>query len=343
MYRHSPVRNPRSRGIKIKNVLQVCLLLAVCFWLIFQVKRSHDKKKEFDATDKRIPSSEEIVKFGRKDLPPKLDQTVKEVERHENEHEQQEEEDNKHDEEEVEEDKIDDEKDDVIDENDQQKSDVEIDREEVDIIDEDKEIEESGSDKENEEKEEETQTDNTVDHDEEHTHELREEHYKADDASSAVTHDGPTENEIKNGTLDNSSENVGQIPKNETFSNIQENESEPVVSSVNPASSVDFLENGPPSNTTVITSDSSQDQKVTAIEQVSDSTYVSENSGSNETKVETDEGDGENLETNNVIEGTETLDPDEVQNLEEIEVRTDLDTLPEIETEGVNSEDTAAE
>ncbi|XP_076919204.1 uncharacterized protein LOC143579915 isoform X2 [Bidens hawaiensis] len=246
MYRYSPIRNQRSKGIKTKHVVQLCLLVAVCFWLIFQVKRSHDKKKEFDANislnTRAAEADHETVKFGRKDLQPKLEETTTRIEDAQEDEDDQDE--NKHEDE----DKTEEEKDDgggggddEIDE----KSNVEIDRDEVDIIDEDKETEEG------EEKDGQSQTENTVeqeksnieiDHDEvdivdedktseesegkdgqsqtenrvedvstEHTHEAREEHYKADDASSAVLTRDP-ENEIKNGTLsDGSITDVGLV------------------------------------------------------------------------------------------------------------------------------------
>ncbi|XP_076919203.1 uncharacterized protein LOC143579915 isoform X1 [Bidens hawaiensis] len=296
MYRYSPIRNQRSKGIKTKHVVQLCLLVAVCFWLIFQVKRSHDKKKEFDANislnTRAAEADHETVKFGRKDLQPKLEETTTRIEDAQEDEDDQDE--NKHEDE----DKTEEEKDDgggggddEIDE----KSNVEIDRDEVDIIDEDKETEEGEEkdgqsqtentveqeksnmefdrdevdivdedDKVNEESEEkdgQSQTENTVeqeksnieiDHDEvdivdedktseesegkdgqsqtenrvedvstEHTHEAREEHYKADDASSAVLTRDP-ENEIKNGTLieNRSSPNTTTTHVTETTPNL---------------------------------------------------------------------------------------------------------------------------
>ncbi|KAI3809906.1 hypothetical protein L1987_19509 [Smallanthus sonchifolius] len=345
MYRHSPVRNQRLKGVKIKHVVQVCLLVAVCFWLIFQVKRSHDKKKEFDANNSKISlntHADEIVKFGRKDLQPKLDETTA---LHEDTQEQEDEqEENKHDEEEQDEDKIEEEKDDgggggddEIDENEQEKSNMEIDRDEVDIIDEDKETEES-EEKEIEEKDGQIQTENGVDHEEdgstEHTNEAREEHYKADDASSAVISHDPG-NEIKNQTLDdNSSENVGLVEngENENGSIIQEKESE----SMNATSAGDFHENGPPPNTTTTSTGYQFDSNATVTEITQGFSKLTENSEmlkSNESTGDENSSDqsiSENLETNN----EDSSDP---THLEEKEVRNDLETLPDIETEGDHS------
>ncbi|KAL5070215.1 hypothetical protein RYX36_021102 [Vicia faba] len=141
-------RNQRSKGVKIKHVLQVILLLGVCFWLIYQVKHNHDKKKEFDKNDSTLSSvrteTDKVVNIGRKDLKPVKDEVdqngkheeeedepvVEDLENKREHGEQQEEEGNKH------------------------------------------ESEVNGGSAENDE-----------------SHEAREEHYKGDDASSAVAHD----------------------------------------------------------------------------------------------------------------------------------------------------------
>ncbi|XP_059313868.1 uncharacterized protein LOC132064780 [Lycium ferocissimum] len=230
MYKQSPGRNHRSKGIKVKNVLQICLLLAICFWLIYQVKHSHDKKKEFDEDDTKTPietgSSNEHLKLGRKDLLPRIEgsDTVSEKHREEPEDETlEEEEGNKPEEEDLEEnntkEKNDEQKEDgedEVDDHDQEKSDVEPDQEE-DVVDEDKErgvdneketgerrednekeTDERGEDNEKETEERDSEVNDSQveeensledhDHDEDSSssHEAREEHYKADDASSAV-------------------------------------------------------------------------------------------------------------------------------------------------------------
>ncbi|KAM7479080.1 hypothetical protein LguiA_027293 [Lonicera macranthoides] len=227
MLRQSPSRNQRSKGVKAKEVLQICVLLAVCFWLIYQVKHSHDKKKVFDENSTKntikTRSADEILKFGRKDLNPRVDEATKQVEKHEEEEVEEEngveeEEDNKNDEQEQEEEKIEEKEDegrgggdDEIDQHEQEKSDSEVDHEE-EFVDEEKEIEEE----EIEEKEGIMEDHKTSlgDHDDGvgagYTHEAREEQYKADDASSAVTHDSETttSTEKENGTAENSNENA---------------------------------------------------------------------------------------------------------------------------------------
>lgn len=211
----SPSRIQRSKGFKVKHALQICLLLAVCFWLIYQVKHSHDKKKEFEENDAKLSLNTqggiERMKFGRKDLQPREEATK--IDKHmeeENEEEEEaggiEEEGSKHDEEQEEEESKADERedegrgggDDEIDENDQDRAEGEPDHEE-EFIDEDKEKDEEGDEKESREKENEEKDDlsenekeiDGQDHDggSRNDHEAREEHYKADDASSAVAHD----------------------------------------------------------------------------------------------------------------------------------------------------------
>lgn len=84
----------------MKHVLQICLLLGVCFWLIYQVKHSHDKKKEFDSNDSKSSvrklGDSEIPKLGRKDLHRGEDATKTEKHDEEEEEETLADEDEKH-------------------------------------------------------------------------------------------------------------------------------------------------------------------------------------------------------------------------------------------------------
>ncbi|KAH1164495.1 hypothetical protein AAZX31_01G226200 [Glycine max] len=148
MIKQSSSRNNRSKGIKVKHVLQIILLLGVCFWLIYQVKHSHDKKKEFHENDAKVHEEDENILE---------DEDKHEHNEHEegNEHEseekgykrgvrgggdEQEEVENKNNE-------VEDERsggDDEIDENDQEQSAVDTDRDE-EFMDEEKEKEEESS------------------------------------------------------------------------------------------------------------------------------------------------------------------------------------------------------
>ncbi|KAK7343542.1 hypothetical protein VNO77_12351 [Canavalia gladiata] len=259
MIKRFPSRNQRSKGIKVKHVLQIILLVGVCFWLIFQVKHNHDKKKEFAKKDAKVlvsTQTDEILKLGRRDLHPGKNE-VNQNEKHEeeeeddhieedeenkhghkeqeegNKHETKEPEDNQHEEreqgedekhhaEEQEEDenksedmedenKSEDMEDEErgggegeIDGNDQEKPEVDPDRDD-EFLDEEKEKEDVSDEKENEKEDEEKvgfveSLDN---------HEAREEHYKGDDASSAVAHDSQaTRSETETFSLENSDENL---------------------------------------------------------------------------------------------------------------------------------------
>ncbi|KAJ6754882.1 MYB-LIKE PROTEIN X [Salix purpurea] len=91
MIKRSPSRNARSKGIKAKHVLQICLLLGVCFWLLYQVKHSHDKKKELEEKDasfsQKTLSHEVLPKLGRKDPHPGLQDKTSEKNEEEEEDE----------------------------------------------------------------------------------------------------------------------------------------------------------------------------------------------------------------------------------------------------------------
>nr|GMC78486.1 myb-like protein X [Ipomoea batatas] len=221
MFRQSPTnRNHRSKGLKSKHILQFCLLLVVCFWLIYQVKRSHEKRKEFDDNDSKFSlkmgSSFDPTMWGRKGLLPrseeitlpngKQDKQVEDENLEEDEENKPEEE-----EEEAEQDqdsKFEDENDedrgggdDIVDEHNQEKSGEEVEQEE-EFVDDEKDREVDETDMKNSQ-------DHELDEDSRSTHEAQEELYKADDASSAVTHDTQTvTTENENGGLEAANENA---------------------------------------------------------------------------------------------------------------------------------------
>jgi len=286
MIKRSSSRNNRSKGIKVKHVLQIMLLVGICFWLIYQVRRSHDKKKEFDESDKKVSvgaqNAYQITKLGRKDLllgKNEVNQNEKHEEEEEDEnivededkHEQNEhEEGNGHetkakeddesrtregeggggekeeDETGGEDDEMDDEsrmkqneheegdghdshetkvkeddesrtrergekeqderrgEDDEMDENDPEKLEV-VDRNE-EFVNEGKEKEEEGNEKENENSKGEGNQGLVESN---NIHEAREEQYKGDDASSAVTHDTrTTSTETETVSMENSDVNA---------------------------------------------------------------------------------------------------------------------------------------
>lgn len=84
MLKHSPGRNQRSKGFKVKHFLQICLLLTICIWLLNQLRNSYDKQKAFenstgDILDK-VQSEHPVIKLGRKDLLPQVEETSLEIE-----------------------------------------------------------------------------------------------------------------------------------------------------------------------------------------------------------------------------------------------------------------------
>lgn len=243
MLKKSPSRSSRSKGIKVKHILQIVLLVGVCFWLIYQVKRSHDKKKEFDQKDNEITIKTQDgggrLNLGRKGLDPQVEEVHPGEKQEEDEEEETggEEEDSKHEGEEGREEQkneaVDEEDegskheeetdddgrgggDEDIDENDQEKADNEADRE-VENVD-DERLKEDGDEDAggNEERGKEDQRENENSSDEQEnesgdrsTHEAREENYKGDDASSAVAHDDhSTTSETEEMNLENSNENL---------------------------------------------------------------------------------------------------------------------------------------
>ncbi|KAI6678212.1 hypothetical protein NL676_039008 [Syzygium grande] len=294
MFKKSSSRNQRSKGVKIKQSLQILLLLGICFWLIYQVKYSHDKKRELNEKDAKTLVKDEhggAVKFGRKDLHPlrdetatirnhvedeeesreEIDETVTITNHVEDEEESREENDEskrdeEHDDEETSKHEVEqgeeankhehDEREDANEsvaeqeaagrheeeeEREEEENRIddpevgEVDREE-EFIDEEKEREEDNDEKETEgddgeDKEGQAEDENVLE-DEEHDesesshsrHEAREEHYKADDASSAVTHDAQstvidTEKLGSHDANDNSGSSKTGQESNSTISN----------------------------------------------------------------------------------------------------------------------------
>ncbi|KAL5560909.1 hypothetical protein UlMin_030656 [Ulmus minor] len=245
MLKRLPSRTHRSKGIRVKHVLQICLLLGVCFWLVYQVKHSHDKKKEFAESDAKTSirkiSDGELPKLGRKDLHPREvvtksekpeeeeeveeETSVEEEEKHEEE--EREGEDTKHEVQEQEEEENKNEEtedggrgggDDEIDENDLERKDEEINRDD-DFVDEEKEREEGDEENKTSETEEiedqgneNSSEDQDLDGGDQNAHEAREEHYKGDDASSEVTQDARDTQAMSTG-----SETVSLGNSNETL------------------------------------------------------------------------------------------------------------------------------
>ncbi|XP_074286033.1 uncharacterized protein LOC141611405 [Silene latifolia] len=188
MYKQSTSRSYSLKDIKLKHVLQICLLLVICLWLISQVKHSQEKRKELGVKEEKgvdkLQTSSEILRFSRKGLPIFTDEGDG-VNKHEVD-----EEENNHGEDETES------EDETI-----EKEDNEGDEEENHAENEEKEF--PGKNHFEDEKDEDIRIeDHTERHiasierdrdgDDEDTHEEREEPYKADDASSEVAQHVPS-------------------------------------------------------------------------------------------------------------------------------------------------------
>ncbi|KAK1276499.1 hypothetical protein QJS04_geneDACA015951 [Acorus gramineus] len=202
MFRQSSSRNQRSKGFKVKHVLQIFLLLAICIWLLYQVKHSHDKKKAFNGRNGLVSDISEdqtinTYNLGRKDLKPDIPVVVTESES-QNEEDEPDEAEEEPKMEDIMEDEGKGAGDDVIDEHDLENENEENEQGKDLEDDEEKESEE----KENEDKEENHDTEAS----DESTQTAREEQYHGDNASSAVLKDTNTEKEDGHGNLINGEE-----------------------------------------------------------------------------------------------------------------------------------------
>ncbi|KAJ9186879.1 hypothetical protein P3X46_002405 [Hevea brasiliensis] len=194
MLKQSPSRNQRSKGFKVKHFLQICLLLAICIWLLNQLKHSYDKKKAYDNSTgnilEKVQSEHEIIKLGRKDLLPQVDETALEGESQGDKAELEEEI------EDVKPEDIEDDgrggRDDEIDGHDHERAEEEESDEVEDLIDvDDRERDVGTEEQESEEKGNQLEDASSINHrtqneGERISRQAREEHYKGDDASSSV-------------------------------------------------------------------------------------------------------------------------------------------------------------
>ncbi|KAK7406406.1 hypothetical protein VNO78_08030 [Psophocarpus tetragonolobus] len=92
MFRSSHQRNSRCKDFKVKRALQICVLLGVCIWMVYLVQHSRHKKTSY-SEGTNVDS--EIVKLGRKESHPNVEQSSikdtrdKEEDEEENKHEKQ--------------------------------------------------------------------------------------------------------------------------------------------------------------------------------------------------------------------------------------------------------------
>ncbi|XWS24046.1 hypothetical protein CRYUN_Cryun28dG0067400 [Craigia yunnanensis] len=174
MLKQSASRNQRYKGFKVKHVLQICALLALCMWLLNQVRNTYDKKGT--GIFQKVTSEHGAIKLGRKDLD--LQGQGSSTVYNESEVEA---------EEEVEESRPEESEDDgrgggddEIDGRDREKAEGEESEEVEDLID------EEDREKENQIEDLSLLEDQAMNEGDENLQNPREEQYKSDDASSAV-------------------------------------------------------------------------------------------------------------------------------------------------------------
>lgn len=196
MLRQASSRSQRNnKGLKVRNVLQICLLVAVCFWLLYQMKHTYDKKKASSEQNTRVlndvvDSQSDFMDPGRKGLPHNKAIPGDKIHIKEEENEEVEEEEDGETQQAMEDEEAKGIGDDVIDEQDSEQGDEQDDQERPD------EEVEDGEDKNDQVEEGEFIEDQ--EHEEGSSQEAHEKIYKSDDASSAVLQENQvTETEDK--------------------------------------------------------------------------------------------------------------------------------------------------
>uniref|UniRef100_A0A5B7B8D2 Putative midasin-like n=1 Tax=Davidia involucrata TaxID=16924 RepID=A0A5B7B8D2_DAVIN len=227
MLKQSPSRNQRSKGFKVKHALQICLLLAIGVWLLYQVKHSYYKKVALEESSgknqEKVQHEHEILKLGRKNLNPLVEEaTAENLKRGDEEEElEQEDEESKPEENEDEGRGV---GDDETDGQEQDRSEEEEPEQLEDLIDEEDKENELGSEgTENLEEEDRIDVGGSLNN---HDHsgivmnseKAQEDHYKGDDAASAVVQNTQiVTSESENGVLRavKEEEHVKNVARNE--------------------------------------------------------------------------------------------------------------------------------
>lgn len=189
MMRQVSSRNQRSKGYKVKNVLQLCLLAAVCLWLLYQLKHSYDKKRALEegnlkTWDKLDESKDHLH----------IEENISGNETHDKEdnEEVEEEEQDQETRQSLEDEEARGDGDDEIDEQDQERADEQEDQERADEEAENEEDLTNEEDKDGQGDEGEQLDDQ--DPEEDSSHRAREESYRRDDVSSAVHRENQSKN-----------------------------------------------------------------------------------------------------------------------------------------------------
>ncbi|XP_019174521.1 PREDICTED: proline-, glutamic acid- and leucine-rich protein 1-like [Ipomoea nil] len=80
LLKQSSSRNLRAKGFKLKHGFQICVVLALCIWLLYQVNKSYSKKGGIEGGGSEVSgqgggesSRLQILKLGRKGLNPEIE------------------------------------------------------------------------------------------------------------------------------------------------------------------------------------------------------------------------------------------------------------------------------
>lgn len=89
MSKQSASRSQKSKGSRAMQALQICLVLAICIWLIYQSKQLYSNKEAMEDSSKQVSQQREnrheMLRLGRKNLNPRLDEQAAEFGTHQDE------------------------------------------------------------------------------------------------------------------------------------------------------------------------------------------------------------------------------------------------------------------
>ncbi|XP_031119552.1 histone acetyltransferase GCN5-like [Ipomoea triloba] len=79
LLKQSSSRNLRAKGFKLKHGFQICVILALCIWLLYQVNKSYSKKGAIEGSGSEVSGQGgenrlQILKLGRKGLNPEIEE-----------------------------------------------------------------------------------------------------------------------------------------------------------------------------------------------------------------------------------------------------------------------------
>lgn len=85
MLKQSLSRNQRPKGFKVKHALHICLLLAICVWLLYWVKETYAKRAALVEAAGNKSRTGRMLKLGRKGLDPQVEEIASQFKKHDDE------------------------------------------------------------------------------------------------------------------------------------------------------------------------------------------------------------------------------------------------------------------